>query len=88
MSLPEDQTNLHRHAAKNAQDAIALARERAQAFDAQAALDRQTNEALLLTKAQARTRDEDGEGSSATPGPASTSGPIVDCEWLCICTLR
>ena len=78
--LVEDQTNLRRHAARNAQDAIALARERAQAFDAQAALDRKTNEALSLAKGQARVGDEDVEGSSATPGPASASGPLIDCK--------
>ncbi|KAG2108350.1 DNA-binding domain-containing protein [Suillus clintonianus] len=59
-----DQTNLHRHARHNAQEAIALARQRAQQFDTQAALDRKTNEALKLAKAQAHIRDDDESGLS------------------------
>ena len=79
--LSEDQTNLHRHAARNAQEAILLARERAQAFDAQAAIDRKANEALSRAKVGEQVRDEEAEGSSATARPASMSGLIVDCEW-------
>ena len=71
--LSEDQTNFHRHAARNAQEAILLARERAQAFDAQAAISR--------AKVGEQVRDEEAEGSSATARPASMSGLIVDCEW-------
>ena len=39
----EDHTNLQRHARQNAQEAIALAKQRAEQFDAQAALARQMN---------------------------------------------
>lgn len=62
---PEDQTNLHRLARHNAQEAIALAKQRAQDFDAQAALERKTNEALRLAKAQAhlRSAEEHIEGA-------------------------
>lgn len=64
----DDQTNLHRHARHNAQEAIALAKRKAQEFDTQAALERKTNEALKLAKAQAHIRaDEDVSGSSGTP---------------------
>ncbi|KAF9270344.1 hypothetical protein L218DRAFT_888813 [Marasmius fiardii PR-910] len=48
----EDQTNLYRHAKHNAQEAIAAARQRAQEFDTQAALERKTNEAIKLAKEQ------------------------------------
>lgn len=75
--MSEDSTNLHRHAKHNAQEAIALAKARAQQFDAQAALDRKTNQALQLSKAQAHVRDdadECGEGAS------DANKPIVDCE--------
>lgn len=71
----EDQTNLHRHARHNAQEAIALARQRAQQFDTQAALDRKTNEALKLAKAQAHIRDDDESGIS---GASNT--PLVDLD--------
>jgi DNA helicase INO80 len=72
----EDHTNLHRHARHNAQEAIALARQRAIQFDTQAALERKTNHALQLAKAQAHLRDEPedrGEGPSA-----SSKAPLVD----------
>ncbi|KZT30521.1 hypothetical protein NEOLEDRAFT_1082564 [Neolentinus lepideus HHB14362 ss-1] len=87
----EDQTNLHRHARKNAQDAIALAKLKAREFDKQAALERKTNEALQLAKSEGRTREEsdDGTMTSATPlvdldsdelnfqNPTSLSGPLT-----------
>ncbi|KAF8584484.1 hypothetical protein K439DRAFT_1566811 [Ramaria rubella] len=78
----EDQTNLHRHAARNAQDAIVLARERAHAFDAQAAMDRRANEALSQARQGIAVKDEHGDGTSGSPGPdaASTSAPIVDLD--------
>ena len=79
--LSEDQTNLHRHAAQNAQDAILLAQERAQVFDAQVAIDRKVNKALSHAKVEEQVRDEEAEDSSATACPASMSGLIVDCEW-------
>ncbi|KAI0348677.1 hypothetical protein BDW22DRAFT_1320092 [Trametopsis cervina] len=65
----DDPTNIHRHARRNAQEAIALARRRAQDFDVQAALDRKTNEALKLAKGQAHIRDDEdtGEQPSGTP---------------------
>lgn len=69
-AIPEDETNMHRHARNNAQNAIVLAKRRAQDFDTQAALERKTNEALKLAKRQAHIRaDEDVEmpGGSGTP---------------------
>ena len=72
----EDQTNIHRHARRNAQEAIALAKSKAQAFDAQAALERKTTEALKLAKAQAHLRPESTETSSGT----SAGTPLVDRE--------
>lgn len=68
----DDQTNLHRHAKHNAQEAIALAKRKAQEFDTQAALERKTNEALKLAKGQAHIRGEEVEGE----GPMKT--PLVD----------
>ncbi|KIK96361.1 hypothetical protein PAXRUDRAFT_312720 [Paxillus rubicundulus Ve08.2h10] len=85
----EDQTNLHRHARHNAQEAIALARERAQQFDTQAALERKTNEAMKLAKAQAHIRDDEGSATSGAPlmdldsdelnfqNPTSLTGPLT-----------
>jgi len=68
----EDQTNLHQHARHNAQEAIALARQRAQDFDARAALERKTNEALRLAKGQAHLRDDEDEQTEGAP--------LVDCK--------
>ncbi|KAF9532053.1 SNF2 family N-terminal domain-containing protein [Crepidotus variabilis] len=80
----EDRTNLHRHARQNAQEAIALAKARAQQFDAQAALERKTNEALRLAKAQAHIHEEKEEvQAEGAPGEASTStgkAPLVDLD--------
>ncbi|KIJ68315.1 hypothetical protein HYDPIDRAFT_24608 [Hydnomerulius pinastri MD-312] len=85
----EDQTNLHRHARHNAQEAISLAKQRAQQFDTQAALERKTNEALKLAKAQAHIRDDDESGTSGAPlmdldsdelnfqNPTSLTGPLT-----------
>jgi hypothetical protein len=70
---PDDPTNLHRHAKHNAQEAIALAKQRAQQFDTQAALERKTNEALKLAKAQAHIHDDTDDPSSA-----SVRAPLVD----------
>lgn len=64
--ISEDQTNLRRHARHNAQEAIALAKQRAEQFDTQAALERKTNEALHLAKAQAHLRDDDDETGTPT----------------------
>jgi len=63
----EDQTNLHQHARHNAQEAIALAKQRAQDFDTQAALERKTNEALRLAKGQIRLRDYEREQAEGAP---------------------
>lgn len=73
----EDSTNIHRHARRNAQDAIALAKQRAQAFDTQAALERKTNEAMQLAKGQAHLRAESDEADEPS-GP-----PLVDCKSVC-----
>lgn len=67
----DDSTNLHRHARQNAQEAISLAKERALQFDTQAALERKTNEALKLAKAQAHIHDASAASTSALP--------LVDC---------
>ena len=79
-SFTEDQTNIHRHAKRNAQEAIAMARRKAQDFDTQAALERKTNEALKLAKAQAHVRDDEGETS------ATSSTPLVD--RMCLLTAK
>ncbi|KAJ6604781.1 SNF2 family DNA-dependent ATPase [Mycena vulgaris] len=88
----DDQTNLHMHARHNAQEAISLAKQRAQQFDVQAALERKTNEALKLAKAQAHihdTKDEPMDSATGTPlvdldsdelnfqNPTSLSGPLT-----------
>ncbi|KAH8100604.1 SNF2 family N-terminal domain-containing protein [Cristinia sonorae] len=70
----EDETNMQRHARRNAQEAIALAKRKAQDFDTQAALERKTNEAIMLAKQQAHVRDEHVEGM----GPSGT--PLVDLD--------
>jgi len=62
----------------NAQEAVTLARERAQQFDMQAALERKTNEALKLAKAQAHIH-EDGGAEEPTAGPSKA--PLVDCRF-------
>lgn len=69
-----DHTNLHRHARHKAQEAVILAKKRAQAFDVQAALDRKTNQALQLAKSQAHVRDSEDEQK-----PGATS-PLVDLD--------
>ena len=53
-----------------------MARRKAQDFDTQAALERKTNEALKLAKAQAHVRDDEGETS------ATSSTPLVDRKCL------
>ncbi|KAH9019839.1 SNF2 family DNA-dependent ATPase [Lactarius pseudohatsudake] len=86
-----DHTNLHRHARHNAQEAVVLAKKRVQAFDAQVALERKTNQALQLAKSQAHVRDDEEEqGEAATTplvdldsdelnfqNPTSLSGPLT-----------
>ncbi|KDQ19928.1 hypothetical protein BOTBODRAFT_101773 [Botryobasidium botryosum FD-172 SS1] len=64
----EDNTNLHRHARRNAKEAIELARQRAQAFDVAAAEDRKKNEAIARAK--------DGDDSEE----AGSSAPLVDLD--------
>jgi DNA helicase INO80 len=46
-----------------------LAKQRVQAFDAQAALERKTNQALLLAKSQAHVRDDEEERKQLTKMP-------------------
>ncbi|KAG7099337.1 hypothetical protein E1B28_001194 [Marasmius oreades] len=84
----EDQTNLYRHAKHNAQEAIVTARQRAQEFDTQAALERKTNEAIKLAKEQKLGRAA-AEQSNALASvdldseelnfqnPTSLSGPLT-----------
>ncbi|KAJ3737090.1 SNF2 family DNA-dependent ATPase [Lentinula guzmanii] len=64
----EDQTNLYRHARHNAREAIELARSRAQQFDAQAAFERQNNEALKLAKEQSLPISEPKEDAGTSAG--------------------
>ena len=71
----DDPTNLHRHARHNAQEAISLAKQRAQQFDTQAALERKTNEALKLAKAQSHIY----ENAAQDETPAAP--PLVDCMY-------
>lgn len=71
----DDPTNLHRHARYNAQEAITLAKQRAQQFDTQAALERKTNEALKLAKAQAHIHE------NAVEDETPTAPPLVDCTY-------
>ncbi|KAL0072093.1 putative DNA helicase ino80 [Marasmius tenuissimus] len=88
----EDQTNLYRHARYNAQEAIAAARQRAEEFDTQAALERKTNEAIKLAKEQkmglsASKEQENGDINVAGldldsdelnfQNPTSLSGPLT-----------
>lgn len=72
----EDETNIYRHARHNAQEAIALAKRRAEDFDTQAALLRKTNEALKLAKGHSRVREEE-----STEATGSSTTPLVDCEF-------
>ncbi|KAI0082175.1 hypothetical protein K474DRAFT_1655508 [Panus rudis PR-1116 ss-1] len=65
----EDETNMQRHARRNAQEAIAQAKRKAMEFDTQTSLDRKTNEALKLAKGQAHIRDESVEGITASTTP-------------------
>ena len=74
----EDETNLHAHARKNAKEAIELAKSRAVQFDTQAALERKTNEALALAKAQAHVRDDD----EFVEGSEKGGKGIVDCKFI------
>ncbi|KAG6832455.1 hypothetical protein H0H92_001501 [Tricholoma furcatifolium] len=74
----EDQTNLRRHAMHNAQEAIALAKQRAEMFDAQAALERKTNEALKLAKAQAHLHDSQDGAEKADA--SNQKAPLVDLD--------
>lgn len=84
--FPDDPANLHRHARQNAQEAVALAKQRADEFDAQAALQRKTNEALKLAKLQGHlpqglvddTQAEENASSSASNEPKA---PLVDCKF-------
>ena len=69
----DDQTNLHRHAKHNAEEAIAKAKQKAQQFDTQAALERKTNEAIQLAKAQAHVRDDNEDVT-----PNNTGKPLMD----------
>jgi chromatin-remodeling ATPase INO80 len=55
--MKEDTRNLHLHAKHNAQEAVALARQRVQQFDSERALERKTNEAIQ----SARTREQETE---------------------------
>jgi len=67
----EDQTNLHRHARANAQEAIALARARAQEFDNQVATVRKTKEPLKLAQNRSQQVQEEEETVQVASGPSS-----------------
>jgi len=87
MLCVEDHTNLHRHARQNAQEAISLAKQRAEQFDAQAALERKANEALNLAKTQFRAHEdplEEGQTDEASFEPSNSNEPksqLVDCKF-------
>ncbi|GJJ09521.1 hypothetical protein Clacol_003744 [Clathrus columnatus] len=74
----EDQTNLHKHAARNAHDAIRLARERAQAFDVETGQDRKNTTLFRDNKFSDNDEASTGEPSNLTPNPKPTS--IVDLD--------
>ena len=57
--MSDDPTNLQRHARLSAQEAVALARERAQQFDAQVALERQTHQAKALAQLATQAEGND-----------------------------
>ncbi|GBE77918.1 Putative DNA helicase [Sparassis crispa] len=77
----EDPTNIHQHARANAQAAIALAKQRAEAFDTQAALERKTNEALKLAKGQAHIHGEESvETVDSSSGSGLPATPLVDLD--------
>jgi DNA helicase INO80 len=79
MIITEDESNMYRHASRNALEALAAAKARADSFDKQAAvekqtaLERKTNEALKLAKGQAHIRDEE------TTEASGDAAPLVDC---------
>ncbi|EIN14169.1 hypothetical protein PUNSTDRAFT_117740 [Punctularia strigosozonata HHB-11173 SS5] len=75
----DDETNLYNHASRNAQEALALAKAKAQQFDSQAALERKTNQALKLAKGQAHVR-EDSESPSASGAATTSATPLVDLD--------
>ena len=76
MADSEDQTNLHWLARHNTQEAISLAKQRAQDFDAQAALERKTDEVLRLAKGQAHLRDSEEEQTEGAPPIDRTCCPL------------
>lgn len=81
----EDKTNLYRHARHNAHEAIALAKQKAQEFDSQAALERKANEVIKQAKAGPSRSDDTGlsadlEAHSGQADPSSTEKPLVDRE--------
>ncbi|KIJ23808.1 hypothetical protein M422DRAFT_786064 [Sphaerobolus stellatus SS14] len=71
----EDQTNLLRHVARNAQDAIQRARDRARDFDTQTALNRQAEIA-----GEPVNDEGEAERSSATPVAPPAAAPLVDLD--------
>jgi SNF2-related domain len=66
----DDPDNLTRHAARKAQEQVTKARERAQAFDAVAARDRQKNEAL--------SKEKPSLSNLAEPEPSASNVPLLD----------
>ncbi|KAH7106885.1 SNF2 family DNA-dependent ATPase [Auriculariales sp. MPI-PUGE-AT-0066] len=78
-----DQTNLHRHAAKNAQRAVIKAKQQAHAFDRQSVLDRKVAEAK--GKKRALDGDEEDEemedfGEDGDGEGNANSKPLVDLD--------
>lgn len=76
--LADDETNIYRHARRNAQEAIAMAKRKAQDFDVQSALERKTNEAMKLAKGQAHIRSEEEAVEGSAGAPTGTGTPLVD----------
>ncbi|KAF9044838.1 hypothetical protein BDZ89DRAFT_1058935 [Hymenopellis radicata] len=74
----EDKSNLYRHARHNAQEAIAMAKQKAQEFDVQAAMERKNNEAKAQTP---KERDDSASASGeAEASPAVNGAPLVDLD--------
>lgn len=79
---------MYRHARHNAQEAIALAKQKAEQFDTQAALERKTNEAIKLAKAQSHVRDDDEGGPSGSKEGSTSGGQLMDCAYIYVLHLR
>ncbi|KAK0478503.1 SNF2 family DNA-dependent ATPase [Armillaria novae-zelandiae] len=74
----DDKSNMYRHAKHNAQEAIALAKQKAEEFDAHAARERKNNEANQLVKSQLQ---DQADGEAEVDGETGTSSaPLLDLD--------